>query len=413
MTFNATRWDVGTEFEVEVGPIAHGGHCVARYEGRVVFVRHTLPGERVRVRITEDTGGSFCRADAVRIIEQAPDRVQAPCPYAKPGGCGGCDFQHVDPSTQREFKRAIITEQLARVGGFSSDEIDALGIEVQELPGGSLGWRTRTRFLADDDGVLGMRKHRSHDIVPVDRCAIAVDAINDADELHMRWEPETEVSFVAGSDDVAVLAEIPGGKRPTVHRISGPERLNEQAAEYHWQVRAAGFWQVHPAAAETLVREVLAAINPAPGQRILDLYSGAGLFSLPLADAVGPAGEIISVESERAAVADARRHVRGKKWVRAEVGQVHGFLNSLSVKKVDAVVLDPPRAGAGKMVVKQIAKLKPQLVAYVSCDPATLARDLKQFRALGYVLTDLLAFDAFPMTHHVECLATLSRRDSE
>ncbi|HEV2089064.1 MAG TPA: TRAM domain-containing protein, partial [Cryptosporangiaceae bacterium] len=163
----------GARIELEVGPVAHGGHCVARHAGRVVFVRHALPGERVVAQVTEDRGGAFCRADAVEILNASDDRVVAPCPYAHPGGCGGCDFQHAAPPAQRRLKAAVVAEQLERLGGLDSTRVAELFTGVEELPGGPLGWRTRTRFAVDDAGRLGLRRHRSHEVVAVESCPIA------------------------------------------------------------------------------------------------------------------------------------------------------------------------------------------------------------------------------------------------
>ena len=149
----------GTEFEVTVGPVAHGGHCVARHEGRVVFVRHALPGERVVARVTEDRHPGFCRADAVEVLEASADRVERPCPYSGPGLCGGCDWQHAAPAAQRALKAAVVREQLARLAGLDID------VTVEELSGGPLRWRSRARFAVDRSGAAGLRRHRSHDVV--------------------------------------------------------------------------------------------------------------------------------------------------------------------------------------------------------------------------------------------------------
>ncbi|HEY9472736.1 MAG TPA: TRAM domain-containing protein, partial [Mycobacteriales bacterium] len=152
---------VGYELELEVGPVAHGGHCVARYDGRVIFVRHALPGERVIAKVTEDTGGSYARADAVRVLEPSPDRVAPACAHAGPGRCGGCDFQHVSPDAQRRLKAAVVREQLARIAGTTD-----VAVTVEELPGGPLGWRTRVQFAVDVDGRVGLRRHRSRQVEP-------------------------------------------------------------------------------------------------------------------------------------------------------------------------------------------------------------------------------------------------------
>ena len=150
----------GRKFEVESGPVAHGGHFVARHEGRVLFVRHALPGERVVVSVYEDNGGSFCRADAVEILEPSPDRVEAPCPFSGPGMCGGCDFQHVSWDAQRDLKAEVVREQLSRLAKIERDVV------VEALPGGPLEWRTRIRMAVGRDGKPGFRGLRSHDVDP-------------------------------------------------------------------------------------------------------------------------------------------------------------------------------------------------------------------------------------------------------
>ena len=157
--------------DLDVGAVAHGGHCVARVRvddgrERVVFVRHALPGERVRAVVTEDGGGAFCRADAIAVLDPAPGRVEPPCPWARAGGCGGCDWQHADGPTQRALKTAVLREQLQRLAGVERD------VTVEELPGGLLGWRHRVRLAIDDDGRAGLRAHRSHDVLPIADCPL-------------------------------------------------------------------------------------------------------------------------------------------------------------------------------------------------------------------------------------------------
>ena len=181
----------GREFEVTVGPVAHGGHCVARHEGRVVFVRHGLPGERVVARVTEDRHPGFCRADAVEVLDASSARVERPCPYSGPGRCGGCDWQHVDPTEQRRLKAAVVREQLARLAGL--EDVDVV---VEELPGGPLRWRSRARFAVDRTGAPGLRRHRSHDVVLLDDCPITVEPAAAA-ALQRRWPG-------AGAVDVSV-----------------------------------------------------------------------------------------------------------------------------------------------------------------------------------------------------------------
>jgi tRNA/tmRNA/rRNA uracil-C5-methylase (TrmA/RlmC/RlmD family) len=398
----------------------------------VIFVRHALPGERVTALVTDDRGGAFCRADAVAVLEPSPDRVAPPCPYAGPGRCGGCDWQHAVPAAQRRLKGAVVREQLQRLGGLPDAELDALGLTagwaVEELPGGALGWRSRVQFAVDDAGTAGLRPHRSHEVIPVEECLIAAPAVTGVGVTALSWPGVSAVEVVASSaGDLAVvvtprehagkvtppdlpdeIALLDAGGRGAARPVHGHARVRERAADRDWQVQADGFWQVHPAAPDTLVGAVVDTLAPRPGESALDLYAGVGLFAGALAPLVGEHGRVAAIESDRSAVAGARRNLRDLPWVRIEQGRVEVVLRRLGLRRVDLVVLDPTRSGAGSRVVKDVAALRPRAVAYVACDPAALARDVRTFGELGYRLTALRAFDAFPNTHHVECVATLT-----
>lgn len=362
---------VGERFEAEVGPIAHGGHCIVRLpepEARVVFTRHALPGERVVVEITEGNDGDrFWRGDAVEILVPSVDRLIPGCPVAGPGLCGGCDFQHVTLARQRDLKAQVVREQMSRLAGLD------LPVVVEAVPGDRQGlrWRTRVRFAETPDGGRGMRAHRSSRVVPVEDCLIA----------RMDLEPHT-VEVVATSR----------GTHEFTHAVDG-------------------FWQVHPGAPQVLVETVLEFLDPQAGERALDLYSGVGLFARFVADAVGERGRVVAVEGDRDACQHARANLGGSP-ARTKVsnGNVAGVLKTEHDEPFDLVILDPPREGAKRAVVDQIVDRAPRAVAYVACDPAALARDVAIFAEHGYALTQLRAFDLFPMTHHVECVALLERR---
>jgi tRNA/tmRNA/rRNA uracil-C5-methylase (TrmA/RlmC/RlmD family) len=392
----------GTELELEIGPVAHGGHCVARHEGRVVFVRHAIPGERVRARVTEGgPGDRFLRADAVEVLEESPHRVQPPCPYAGPGRCGGCDFQHVALGHQRELKAAVVREQFQRLAGLD------LELTVRPVPGdlGGLGWRTRVEFAVDAQGRPGLRKHRSHDVVPVRDCLIARPAVRTSGALERRWTGETAVDVVAPStSERAVVVPVPSGEKaaPVVR-----ERVATASWSAELSVGARGFWQVHPGAAAAFVSAVLEGLRPGPGDRALDLYAGVGLFAAALADAVGEGGAVLAVEGEGAATECARENLAGRPWAEVRPGRVDRVLRHLVRQGItaDVVVLNPPRSGAGRVVCGYVAAMRPRAVAYVACDPAALARDTAYLREAGYGIRSLEAFDAFPMTQHVECVA--------
>ena len=387
---------MGERYTVDVGSVAHGGHCVARIPAdssagtsgaatRVVFVRHALPGERVVVEITEGTDQDrYWRGDAVTIESPSPDRVTAPCPVAGPGLCGGCDFQHVALPAQRALKAEVVREQLVRLGRLDHDHPLVTGLEVEPVPGDEDGlrWRTRVRYAVAPDGRRGMRKHRSHDVVPVDDCLIARPDARQPDPL----EPSTVVEVVE-----------------TTH------------GAHTFDVPADGFWQVHPGAPRVLVETVLDLLDPRPGERALDLYAGVGLFARFLADAVGPYGEVVAVEGDEAACLQARSNLGlagaagSLEPVEVTWGRVGAVLAAAYDGPWDLVVLDPPREGAKRDVVEQIVARTPRAVAYVACDPAALARDVEIFAGHGYTLDRLRAFDLFPMTHHVECVALLTR----
>ncbi len=393
---------------VDVGPVAHGGHCVARLDGQVVFVRHALPGERVRIEIT-DSSKTFLRADAVEIIEAAPGRVTPPCAYA--GRCGGCDFQHVDPAVQRALLGDVVREQLQRLAG-----IEWAG-EVEAVMPSDLGWRTRVTFAVDDEGRPGLRRHRSHEIIPVDQCVIAHPHLPQV--LGLEWDAES-VEAIASSTGEQMLvtdASISDAVESAVDGVvavdgttrGGRGALTERVLDKDFKVSGSGFWQVHPAAASTLVDAVMAGAMAQEGEIVADLYAGVGLFTAFLADAVGETGTVISVESDRQAAKDARRNLHGSPQVKL-VGETteRALREGLVGVHADVVVLDPPRTGA-KNVVPAIVELSPRRVVYVACDPAALARDLATFATLGYRLDGLRAFALFPMTHHVECVAVLVR----
>lgn len=399
---------------LEVGPVAHGGHCVARHEGRVVFVRHALPGERVEARLTEaGDAARFWRADAVRVIEASPDRVSSPWPDAGPGGVGGGELGHVALAAQRTWKAAVVAEQLRRLAGADREVV------VEEAPGETdgLGWRTRIELTVDAHGRAGMHRYRSADVLPLTDMPLAVPALRELDLFARRWPAGARVTAVApvGGDRPLVLVDgVPwtgtGPDRRPNARASVREVAEVAGVAATWRVAADGFWQVHRAAPALLAQAVVDAVGAADGATVADLYAGAGLFTVPLARVVGERGRVVAVEGDARAVKDARRNVHDAPWVDLHLGPVADVLRDGAVARADVVVLDPPRVGAGRAVVDRVAALGAERVVYVACDPAALARDVAYLRERGYDLAALRAFDIFPMTHHVECLATFTRR---
>lgn len=403
----------GERISLTVGAPAHGGHCVARVDGLVVFVRHALPGEQVIAEVTEVRRG-YLRADAVEVLTASPDRVAPPCPYAHPGGCGGCDLQHVAEPAQRDWKAAVVREQLLRLGGLRGEEVDALGLRVDPLPGGPLGWRTRLRYTVDN-GRAGLLAHRSHRVVPVERCLIAHPGIQRRELTARAWPAGvTAVEATAGTGasegegggDGGVTVREQGAAGASL--VEGPEQVSEYAVGRQWRLPPEVFWQGHPAAARTLAEAVVRALDPQPGESGWDLYGGAGLFTAALAAA--GAGPVTLVESEPVAVDAARANLADLPAVSVRHARVAAALRRGQLPTpVDLVVLDPPRAGAGTEVVRALVAAGPRAVAYVACDPAAFARDLRAFRDAGWSLADLRGFDCFPMTHHIELVALLTR----
>ncbi|MGW2563204.1 class I SAM-dependent RNA methyltransferase [Streptomyces sp. NPDC001514] len=426
---------VGEEYEVEVGPVAHGGHCIARTEGgRVLFVRHALPGEKVVARVTEGEESSrYLRADAVRVLEPSKDRVEAPCPYAGPGKCGGCDWQHAKPGAQRRFKGEVIAEQLKRLAGLTPEEAGwdgtVMPAEGDKLPAGQVpAWRTRVQYAVDVEGRAGLRRHRSHEVEPIEHCMIAAPGVSELGIEKRTWEGMASIEAIAATgsgDRQVILTPRPGARLPiveldkpvsvlrihekdgSVHRVHGRPFVRERADDRTYRVGMGGFWQVHPKAADVLVQAVMQGLMPRKGDTALDLYCGVGLFAGAIGQRVGEKGAVLGIESGKRAVEDARHNLQDLPRVRIEQGKVESVLPRTGITEADLVVLDPPRAGAGKQTVAHVSGLGARRIAYVACDPAALARDLAYFRDNGYKPRTLRAFDLFPMTHHVECVAIL------
>jgi tRNA/tmRNA/rRNA uracil-C5-methylase (TrmA/RlmC/RlmD family) len=419
---------VGEVLELTLAGVAHGGWCVARdADGRVVFVRHTLPGERVRARVTDATV-SFARAEAIEILQASPDRVEPRCPHAHPGGCGGCDWQHADLAAQRRLKAEVVSGQLRRIAGLDRE------VTVEAVPGDEdgLAWRTRVRFSVGPDGTAGLLAHRSHDVIGVGHCPIAHPLLQSVGVTRRRWPAgPVEVVVSPASGERAVIVPHPGtgtgidaevdtvlaaGRGSRLTTLTGRGSLRQRAAGRSWRVSAGGFWQVHPGAADTLTEAVLDTLRPGPGDVALDLFCGAGLFAGALAARVGPEGAVIAVDADAAAVRDARHNLRGTPWARVHAGDVARVLARGGWPQPGLAVLDPPRTGVSRRVIERLlarpgrrpGRRVLRRVAYVSCDPATLARDIAVFAEFGWRLDTLRAFDAFPMTHHVECVAALT-----
>ncbi|WP_300345714.1 TRAM domain-containing protein [Nesterenkonia sp.] len=459
-----------------VGPMSHGGHCVARHQGRVVFVRHAIPGETVRAVVTEgDSSSKFWRADAVDVLQASDHRRRHPWKQADALRAydhhqvpvGGADYGHISDLHQRRLKSHVFRDTMARIGGIDLAELDlpSAGADgelhmsaLPETSASGLHWRTRVSF-AVAGGSLAMKPYRSHDLIPLRSMPLAVEAVG---RSHLfSWD-------FAGAESVDVVA--PGGSAPVALVVRAPqdtggslaERLTAQAREdpsvgsillarvkspagqrsagrrrrYHQlrpvqvdyqvltgertvteplpvpageavQLPPEGFWQIHRGAPKALVSAVDSMARLASGGTAVDLYAGAGLFTAWAAHTVGASGQVLSVEAAEATSAAAAQLFQNH----PQVEVVHAPAERIAdrLESADVVILDPPRAGADNRVLTGIASSRPGQILYVSCDPASFARDAKVLAELGWQLADLQLLDLYPNTHHMESVARFER----
>ena len=402
----STESDSLSEAVVRVERPATGGAVGRLEDGRVVFVRHSLPGELVRVTITENTA-KFSRGDAVEILEASPDRVTPPCEYARPGACGGCDLQHASASGQASWKLSLVREHLRRIAGVEMD------VELTPVLGDAEGSRTRLRCAVNDDGELCLRGVRSHDLIPIQSCWITDHVFAPAFQTSWHGAEEVELRAIGDGEPFAIV-------RRDTHRGSMLElcSLRGEPLEpstqsrvsvggHYFSVSPRSFWQAHRAAPQVLLDTVLALANASAGDHVVDLFSGVGLFAVPLAKVVGPGGRVTAVEMSPYAVRDARQNGDGLRQLKVREWTVSPRAVNDSVGEGDIVVLDPPRSGLAKGVVEALLRRAPRRLVYVSCDAATFSRDLKALQLGGFSLTQIKVFDLFPMTEHVELVALL------
>jgi tRNA/tmRNA/rRNA uracil-C5-methylase (TrmA/RlmC/RlmD family) len=382
---------VGEKFTTTIEKVAHGGHFIARHEGAVFFIRHGIPGEKVVVEVTS-TGKSFNRGDVLEVIEPSPDRVKAPCNYAHRLGCGGCDFQHISISRQRDLKGEVISEQFARI---AKKELKVTVEEVAE----PLNWRTRAILNIDGSGKAGFFGSRSHNSIQIDDCLTCVPELKLTEITSRTWQPNTklEVSANASGDRIIASSEI----------IEGPKVLHEVVGENKFQVSHSSFWQSHKFAPTVLTDSVMQYAELQNGDQVLDLYGGVGLFTAAALSAIGSTGRVDLVEASSSAISDAKVNFGNVPNVNIYLGDVAKIMPRIS--SADVVILDPPRDGAGQLVLQQISALNPKRIVYVACDPAALARDSAFASNLGWQLSKVRAFDLFPMTHHIEMVALFTR----
>jgi len=363
----------------------------------VVFVRHALPGERVVAAVTEDHGGSFCRADAVQVLRASADRVEPPCSHAGPGRCGGCDWQHATGPAQRRIKADVVRDVLRRIGGVPESSPLLSELVVEAADDQLLGWRTRAQLSVDRGGRVGLRRARSKKIEPISVCPLLTPDLQ-REMARDRWPAGATVGLCQSTSG-EVVVDVRGARSGGA---AGPS-VTERAAGRDFVVQATGFWQVHPRAADLLADAVVALLDPRPGERAADLYSGVGLFAAALAPRTAA---VVAVEADAAACAHARANLADFPHVTVRDERVSPEV--VAGLRFDIAVVDPPRSGLGVEITQAVLARRPRAVVYVACDPAGLARDVKAAGGAGYELAALRAFDLFPMTAHIECVALLT-----
>jgi 23S rRNA (uracil1939-C5)-methyltransferase len=408
------------DFEIELKSMAHGGAAVGRHTGRAIFVPYVLPGELVRARITQDKD-RFAYAEAVEIVSRSPARAEPPCPHFGPGLCGGCQWQHIAYPQQLEYKRLIVIDQLERIGKLRSPSVHPT------LPSPSAwGYRAHMTFSVGPGGALGFWSDDNSRIIPIEECHILhPELMKLFKQLDLEALAASRVRFQIGSDlaEQMIVLEIDGEDAPEVEvtlpvsvnlltgdnepvNLIGSPKVTYRVQDRAFRVTAGGFFEVNLPMAEALVEEVTRRLALTQNDSVLDLYSGVGLFTAFIA---AQADFVTSVESYPPAVSDADVNLAEFDNVDLIEGTVEAVLADLK-GPFDAVVADPPRTGLGPKVVAGLIRLRPPRIVYVSCDPATLARDAAQLVASGYHLLDVQPIDMFPQTYHIECVATLERR---
>ncbi|MCT1556943.1 TRAM domain-containing protein [Helcobacillus massiliensis] len=419
----------GRIITVTTSKAANGGTFVARHEGRVVFVRGAAPGETVAARVLpEDDRDSarFWRAEVIEVIDPSPDRVESIWPEAGTGGLGGADFSHIALNAQRRIKTDILQELLTHA---RLSTIDIADVSVEPAPGDfdGLGWRSRVRFSADG-GRIGMRGWRSHTVhgvgdnplaaepiaqmhlsdITVPECVGAIDAVAPSASgplLVIRsHQPLTleDLALPRRLDDVDVAVVTRRGSDV----LRGSERVRERVGEDEFELYGGGFWQIHRSAPRVLTTVVSRMLGAQEGETVWDLYGGAGLLSVGAARAVGESGSLVSVEGSARASRDAEGNLSAFPQASVVAADVTDFAARADTG-ADRIIMDPPRAGVGEKTIRRLLELTRQRAVYVSCEPSTLARDLRAAEQAGWRIIDFRAFDLFPHTHHLESVVTL------
>ena len=403
MTQDLTQ-ELTQELTLVTGAAANGGSCVAHHEGRVVFVRYALPGERVRVRVTAERG-SYWHAEAIEVIEASADRTESLCPIAGVDGAGCCDLAFADPEAVRTLKAHVVANQLERLGGHSWNG------EAEPLSNaGPTGWRTRVRLEVGPDGRPGFHRYHSDDLVTDLRCGQLAAGM--LDDLPADSPPAAQLHVaVDDNGERHVVRSVRQGKRTATEVVEGNYHAVQRVGRRRWRVPVTAFWQSHRDAAKVYSGLVTEWAQPGAGMTAWDLYGGAGVFAATLGEAVGESGRVLSVDTSRGATGAARAALADLPQVEVVTDSVRRALaaQQAGASGADVAVLDPPRSGAGREVIDLLAAAGVPRVVHIGCEAASFARDIGLYLGHGYAVEQLKVYDAFPLTHHVECVALLTR----
>jgi 23S rRNA (uracil1939-C5)-methyltransferase len=404
--------------QVQVSAMAHGGSALARHEGKVIFIPYVLPGEDVLVEVTEEKA-RYSRGRPVEIITPSADRIEPRCPHF--GTCGGCQWQHITYERQLSLREEVLRSQFKRIAHLAEAPVEpTLATESR------WHYRNRVQLHVNEDGQLGFMAAEEHAVVPLDECHIMHPLLWDVfSALDVDFPDLERVSLRAGvsTGERLLVLELTGKEPPVVEvdlpiscvlllkdgtpvTYVGDSYVTESIGGRSLRISAGSFFQVHTSQANQLLATVKHYANPHGDEVVLDLYCGVGTFALYLSDHVA---QVIGIDSSEAAIEDARFNSQDTTNVRFEQGSAEELLPSME-QPIDLVVLDPPRQGLSKEALIALMALSPPKVVYVSCDPATLARDTAKMLQAGYELLEVQPVDMFPQTYHVEAVALLQRR---
>lgn len=384
-------------FEVDIERLVPGGAGLAHAEGLTVFVSLAAPGDRVRVKV-DKLQGNVAFASIVEILKPSPVRIEPPCPYF--GRCGGCDFQQLTYQAQLDAKVDMIRDCLRRIGKMDPPR------HIPIAPSSQWRYRARANWQVDNPAkLLGYFERGTNRVCDVEYCGVLVPELEQALE-RIRHDLKSGNSAASPRDIEAVVGDDGISASPAYGGFA-PDLIRKRIGNETYYFTAETFFQVNHELLEPLIAEALSGIK---GQYAIDLYAGVGLFTLPIARSFA---RVSAVEANERATEFAKRNLEAAKLENVEVvnlGVAEWMKNSRPFEPLDFLLLDPPRVGCENSAISGILALRPRRLVYVSCDPATLARDLRKFIDDDYMLDSIAAFDMFPQTHHVETVAKLTAR---